>query len=109
MGSKKLRGILLMALCAEWPRRFPGQSRQVGTMRCVTGRAILSRGGVRRPLLPEFGDVAMTAETEDRQSCLHKAGMRRLMAAVTGIALQFGYRAVLDLVTAKRRFSLRMT
>lgn len=75
MGGKKFRGALVMALRAEGSHCLQSQGRLVGSMGTVAGCTILGSGGMRRPLLPELGDVAMTAEAKRRLPFLHKTGV----------------------------------
>lgn len=75
MGDSELSRVLIMALGTKRPDILKLQRSEVGAMRAMAGGAIFSRGRVHGTVSPEFGNFAMTTQTQRRLPLLHKHGM----------------------------------
>lgn len=77
-------------------------------MGSMTGSAILCSRRMQSAVTPILSHFAMTAETKCRLAFTLICSMGRTMAAVTGNALPFCHRFMLDLVLADLGFNFRM-
>lgn len=108
MRRGKLGRVRFVTLGAERSDLIHFQNTVIGAMGTMTGGAFLGGGGMRGPVPPIFGHLAMTPQTEGRLPLFHKGRVGRSMPAVTGTAFQINNRRMLILVALRGRLRILM-